>query len=257
MLDALANSRSASGLPGLSVNWGVLGDVGWVAQNREIAERLRAQGTEPISPRQATDVLGEFLQRDLPQIGALRIDWRHFGRSLGDFVPPRFAHLVPTDSPEGEGRDRRKRLTLRDLLDAAVDVRRGLLSDQLGHQVARVLGIAPEELSVETPLPDLGFDSLMAVELRNWIEGDLRLNLPVVELMHGTSVTQLVELLMKQLDALSGSGAPDPALTSPSDPAEPVDAGQQNLPDLDAMSDEEVDAMLEQLKGAESVTTES
>ena len=35
----------------LSVNWGVIGEIGWVAQNPELAERLRLQGAEPLSPR--------------------------------------------------------------------------------------------------------------------------------------------------------------------------------------------------------------
>jgi hypothetical protein len=39
----------------------------------------------------------------------------------------------------------------------------------------------------------------MAVELRNWIEGELEVNLPIVELMRSPSLAGLAELLAEQL----------------------------------------------------------
>jgi len=64
-----------------------------------------------------------------------------------------------------------------------------------------VLGAAPAKLDVEKSLTQLGLDSLMAVELRNWIEGELRLSLPTVELMSGPTVVRLAELLLAQIEA--------------------------------------------------------
>ena len=44
----------------------------------------------------------------------------------------------------------------------------------LRDKVARVLGASAAKVEIDTPLTELGLDSLMAVELRNWIEGELR-----------------------------------------------------------------------------------
>lgn len=40
-LDGLAISRNALGLTGLSINWGVISDVGMVSRNEQVGARLK------------------------------------------------------------------------------------------------------------------------------------------------------------------------------------------------------------------------
>jgi hypothetical protein len=56
----------------------------------------------------------------------------------------------------------------------------------------------------------------MAIELRNWVERDLKVTLPAVELLKGPSLSQLVDHLLEQL--------PDnhPAPAPPKPAADPV-----------------------------------
>ena len=49
----------------------------------------------------------------------------------------------------------------------------------------------------------LGFDSLMAVELRTRVEADLGITLPLVDLLQGPSVAQLGGRLLEQAIASS------------------------------------------------------
>jgi acyl carrier protein len=70
----------------------------------------------------------------------------------------------------------------------------------LCDKVARVLGTSPDRLDANTTLLQLGIDSLMAVELRNWLEAELQVDLPIVELMRSPSVMGLAELLAERLE---------------------------------------------------------
>ena len=67
-----------------------------------------------------------------------------------------------------------------------------MLQSYLSEQVARALGLSPSKLDLQQPLSDLGLDSLMAVELKNRIALDLKVNVPVVKFLQGFSVDQAV-----------------------------------------------------------------
>src|SRR6185437_12337520 len=98
------------------------------------------------------------------------------------------------------------------VLAAPLDKRLELMVSILHDKVSRILGTSASKVVVDKPLTELGLDSLMGVELRNWIEGELRVNLPIVELMQGPTITRLAELLLAQLSA--GDAKP-PATPAP------------------------------------------
>jgi thioester reductase-like protein len=83
----------------------------------------------------------------------------------------------------------------------------------LRDKVARVLGSSAAKLDMDKPLLNLGLDSLMAVELRNWMESELQVNVPIAELMHSPSLSRLSELLYEQLfkGAAAAAATPSPA----------------------------------------------
>jgi len=208
-LDALAFYRRSLGLPGLSINWGFLGEVGYVARNEKLGERFEGQGLLSFSPREACAILGRLLQQQHSQVGVVRMDWSRWRKLTVSSmkVSPRFAPLAReaekqgNDGPSQEGIHIRKTL-----LAAAPEQRKEILLGFLRDKVARVLGSTPDKIDLAKPLTDIGVDSLMAVELRNWIEGELRVNLPIAELMQGPSVDRLTEILLVQLT----SDAPAP-----------------------------------------------
>jgi acyl carrier protein len=127
----------------------------------------------------------------------------------------------------------------------------------LREQVARVLGASAEKLDLDRPLTDLGLDSLMAVELRNWIEGDLRLSLPTVELMKGPSVSRLAELLLAQLAKIDAGGVSAAVVEIRRQPDEATSIAQTEelLAQVDGMSDEQVEAMLREMAPEEKEAT--
>jgi acyl carrier protein len=252
-LDALAMHRKAKGLPGLSVSWGFLGETGFVARNKEVAQRFETMGILSFSPAQGLALLGRFLGEGRAQAGVIRVDWRRFDfMSTGRAVPPRFAHLVKMAVEGTEEVSRPGGTALRNaLLAASPAERRSLLEMAVQKQVGRVLGVAADKLDSETPLSDLGLDSLMAIELRNWVEGDLRVSLPAVELLKGPNIRQLVNLLLEQLAVHDAAEPPKAVADDLATGAAAVRDGQEAtelLSRVDEMSEEQVDALLERME---------
>jgi thioester reductase-like protein len=200
-LDALAHHRRAQGRAGLAINWGLWAEVG-VAARPEITKRLMQQGILPFSPSQGMRLLEQTLQFDSPQAMAIAVDW---SRLLSLMSPPILSALADEVTHEsGPGRAPRAKdsLTGEKLGAATAAQRQPLIEAFLIEQTAHVLRCSPSKVDVQQPLTQLGIDSLMAVELKNRVEGDLGLTLPVTALLQGPSLAHLGAQLVSQLPEL-------------------------------------------------------
>ncbi|SEC07707.1 Acyl transferase domain-containing protein [Rhizobiales bacterium GAS188] len=245
MLDALAEYRHSRGLAACTISWGSLGDVGWVARHGDVAERMKSQGILQFSPRQALALLGQFMAQKPTTVGVVNMDWRQVrGRTL----PPKFAQLTKAAAMDDENPVVSAVAVRAGLLAATPDRRAAMLQDILRQRVARVLGAPPDKIDVATPLTDLGLDSLMGIEIKNWIESELRLNLPTVELIKGPTIEGLVKLLLEQLAAGRNAIATPSAIV----PTSSIVADRLASPEHDELasmvkelSDDEVDVLLD------------
>jgi acyl transferase domain-containing protein/acyl carrier protein len=243
-LDALAHYRQAKGQPALSINWGAWAGEGFAESlgGKRLAARLALLGISSIAPRQALEILGRLLGQSASQVVAVPVNWKQYR----EFYPassasPLFAELARevAEVPRAAGRASERRDAI---LAAEPAERQRLLQSYLSEQVARALGLSPSKLDPQQPLSDLGLDSLMAVELKNRIAVDLKVNVPVVKFLQGFSVDQAVTQVLGQLATESA----DP--TMPPTPAVAQQGERQDaerlLANLDQLSDEQVNALL-------------
>lgn len=244
-LDGLAHYRRAHGLTCVTVNWGYLADVGYLAERQQLGERLQRQGVNSFTISEALEALERAMQRRAVQVSVMRIDWSLWrGLGVTGHVSPRFAHLVPRSSP-GDASSPIGPLSWDVLMNSSEQQRAECVDRMLREKVTRLLGVAAERLDAATPLLDLGLDSLMAVELRNWIESQLRVDLPVVQLMRSPSLNVLTEAIC---DGLQEAAARLPEAVEAESGVESTRRATGLSPaDVERMSSQEVDRWLEAL----------
>ena len=198
-MDALADYRQAVGKPALSINWGAWAKSGMAAS---LEKRLNAQGIKMIAPEQGLQVLGELLEDPSFQVGVLPMEWAQYQRQYSSGAEPPLLSFV---FAEAQSRQAKSITFLKKFNDASATERPKLLVGYIQKQVAQVLGLARSQLDIQQPLNYIGFDSLMAVELRNRMKSELAVELSVATFLEGLSVSSLATHVMQQMLKLRNS----------------------------------------------------
>jgi NADPH:quinone reductase-like Zn-dependent oxidoreductase/acyl carrier protein len=237
-LDALARSRRAAGLPALSVNWGAVAEVGYVAQRPELLQRVASAGLAPLPVKHALRQLGHLLScSERSQVVVADMNWAQWSSSSHSAPSrPLWQHLIG-QGESGQGTENTGRQSLRALLQQTpATERQELLTKRLTDHVARVLGTSRDRVELDRSLAQMGLDSLMAVELRTRVAEDTGLEVSVMNLLQGATVRSLASHLLPLLgDAISSV----------------VNTPVPSHADVSQLSEEEVDNLLAELLAKE------
>jgi acyl carrier protein len=199
-LDALASLRASQGRPALSIAWGPWENTGLSVRPDGVGRFVERAGIKGIAPASGIEWLGRLLGLKTPQIAVAMIDWRqwaaHSAVAAGSLLTSDLvAATRPASAPAGAS-PRRSTLTVDDLFAADPTDRQALLESYLHFAIARALEMPVEQLDNDQPLTAVGLDSLVAVGMKNQIEVDLGMSLPLAAALEGASVRQLAEQML-------------------------------------------------------------
>ncbi|MDA7920910.1 amino acid adenylation domain-containing protein [Verrucomicrobiales bacterium] len=203
-LDQLSYHRRSLGLPSLTFNWGALEGAGFVSRNEKTQQYLELVGLGATNMEETLHLFSLGAPSDCYQLGAARCNWQALGRfspSVGG--SKMFLPVVPRSS-SGGGDSMSARI-----LEAPVEKRAGLVEDLIAAQVGAVLGTDASRLDKDTPLTNLGLDSLMAIELVNRIEEKLGMSMPMGSVLNGPSIKDLSIPVLEKLIESGGAASSD------------------------------------------------
>ncbi|WP_421109206.1 SDR family NAD(P)-dependent oxidoreductase, partial [Streptomyces sp. NEAU-S77] len=215
-LDALVEYRRDRGLPGVSLAWGPWEQTDGMVGELSAAdrERMHRSGFPPLSVEQGLALFDAAVGAGEPVVLPVRLDLSVF-RSGGE-VPPLLRGLVRSRRTAG-------RAVAGDLGESLTELgqveQRERLLDLVRGQVAVVLGYqGAAAIDPGRAFRDLGFDSLMAVELRNGLSTATGLRLPATLVFDYPTVESLaVHLLDELLGSDTGVSVPVGVLPSVAD----------------------------------------
>jgi acyl carrier protein len=82
--------------------------------------------------------------------------------------------------------------------------RTAFLQEQLARVVGDVLQIGPGGFDVQASLTSLGLDSLIAIQIRNRIQKEIGVTIPLVNVLKGGSVVSLVDDVLTDVNGQEG-----------------------------------------------------
>ncbi|MEU1807318.1 type I polyketide synthase, partial [Streptomyces sp. NPDC019937] len=175
-LDALVRYRRDRGLPGVSLAWGPWDQSDGMVGELSAAdrERMHRLGFPPLSVEQGVALFDAAVGAGEPVVLPVRLDLSAL-RARGE-VPPLLRGLIRTRRTAGRIASTELMQRLAGL--GEVEQREALL-DLVRNRIALVLGYeGAAGVDAARTFRDLGFDSLMAVELRNGLSAATGLRLP-------------------------------------------------------------------------------
>lgn len=217
--DALAYHRRMQGLKAISINLGIMRDVGSLAEATGIGNNL-SQWEEIIGIREsAFHALMKSLiirQRDSDTcpaqvcsgLGSADLINAHSKSLPYYFADPRIGPLAVTSvtahTSTGE-HDTTASLPSR-LAEVSTPEEAGVvILEALAQRVADMLQIPVSEVDSSRPLHRYGVDSLVALEVRNWITRELKANIALLEILASVPMATLAVKIAQKSKLVAGS----------------------------------------------------
>ncbi|KAI5780380.1 hypothetical protein EDC01DRAFT_667947 [Geopyxis carbonaria] len=204
-LDALARYRRNHGLPAVSPGIGLVGSVGYVAENKSFQALISSSGLSSTSMDEIIHMFDHGLRNDLcgqdPNVFN-GFDIRRMGNIKNAFWihNRRFEAVIQAvEESQSSGKTREQSLLpfLHILESMIADNQRPeaieLLCQTICKKVATLFALDFEQIDSGKPITDYGMASLTVVELRSWLQNELNVDMNMYELLDPSRTIQTMD----------------------------------------------------------------
>lgn len=204
-LDGLARYRNTHGLTGHSINVGVVSDAGVVSQNDDLARMLASRGYSTITVKDLLHLLAHVITNSQPTEPALAQTIMGLGTDARALKGPKFAKWLEAcganTQVDTSASNNKNDLRMAGSPAEAQQIACAALVQQLG----RLLSIDASTIDASQTLASYGIDSLISVELRNWIRAELKAAVPLLELNEaGRTIVDLATMISSRSSLVQG-----------------------------------------------------
>lgn len=207
-LDEFMEYRRAQGLPGTTIDLTAVSDAGYLADvdAKRLQEVLKNIGSDTMNEGEVLALLGAAITGDLSKsCSGQCITGLSLNGTLEHFwaQDAKFSVLYETAKERhgsGAGGHGGPFVPLHVMLHNAESKEAALhiCYDALAAKLAQVLVISLEDMDPSITVASLGLDSLVAIEIRNWIARETNANVQVLELLSSGSLMVLAEIILNK-----------------------------------------------------------
>lgn len=223
--DALARQRTANGQPAVSIDLGAVRSVGVVAEREASGdERLRARvenfGFDSVNIEAVLGLIEAGI-RD-PLRGSLADSQVIVGPNFHVFATEsamrndrRFGTLRiaspvgPNNAAASDSKSTTAAFIQAFAAAPGIDTASKLLVNALGAKLSDIFNIPLSDIDPELPLSQFGVDSLVGVELRNWISSTVKAKVSVFEILQSASLNEFALLAAGKSEYMTLKGEPN------------------------------------------------
>ena len=203
--DYLANYQRNPNTRYISFNLGMIEDSDVIALHPERVPGLLRAGCIPFKVAQFLSLeytLGPQARQETCKQIIIGVDRESLSQDeqLSTLKNPMFSTmpLVSANQAQIEGPKALKKIEqlLAEVEDP--DEVYSIIISGIAKKISALMALDPGEMSLDLPIADLGLDSLIAIELKNWIGGALQASLQTSEILDMASVSALVNIVIRR-----------------------------------------------------------
>jgi emericellamide synthase (highly reducing iterative type I polyketide synthase) len=207
--DSLARHRASLGMPARSIDIGAVEEEGYTAENPAAAEFAVRQGVRRYQVKEFLATISEAIQNPFPSnwsaaqlICAVTRAHPNSQNQESSIQRPdlKFSHLWTTPSQQGIAKAESKQQDIQTTLKSATTAAEVEEATQAAilKKVSTLLALPVDEISTDRSMAGYGMDSLIAVELRNWILAHLESHVQMFELMSSITLGELSKTISRR-----------------------------------------------------------
>jgi Male sterility protein/Phosphopantetheine attachment site len=125
------------------------------------------------------------------------------------FLDPKFAHLHTDNVQTNIGEDANKDINWRDNLRRTTSLGEAIpvICEALKYKLSKILAISEEAILESRSIFQLGVDSLVAVELRNWLLVEMKANIPTLDILRPIPLIEFAAMVGNASEVVSSKAA--------------------------------------------------
>ncbi|RAK99944.1 putative polyketide synthase [Aspergillus ibericus CBS 121593] len=203
-MDSFAAYRNSLGFPTVSLDLGVITDVGYLAENTELASKMAKQGFQGTDTPTLMSLIEAAITSALNNSNGLQPQSSQIITGLGTWSPihslpnfnsPLFSHYrrLFIDPSEDTTTTISSLDTIRDTLQSSksLDEASNIIYSALSARIASHLSIPVDRIDPNSPITEYGIDSHVAVDLRTWILKNIESAVSILEILSSGSLMDL------------------------------------------------------------------
>ncbi|KAI3316791.1 reducing type I polyketide synthase [Xylariaceae sp. AK1471] len=201
--DAVARHRASQGRAAVSIDLGIVQSIGFVAETAGVEERLLKSGHRPLSEAEVMGLVEHAIRKPRRPVRTSQVA---SGLVRTITTDPRFALLRKPAGLAGAGgsggRTARtgREASLSEQISQAktADEATTAVQQAVVAKISDMFVLQESDIDPGFPLSKYGVDSLVAVELRNWLVPNARIEMSIFDLLGSSSLTELATSVVKR-----------------------------------------------------------